>query len=132
VLAHLPLSLEDTSMTHSINLTNEVTSTFQRRPAYRYIRRSDRLPTYGDLGDTPADSIIARVRLFNPTGAGTWWIAAYDPDTMVAWGAAEIHEREVGSFSMGELLEYRGRFGLPVERDLHYRPMTLAAVLGER
>ena len=75
----------------------------------RYIRRSDRLPTYADLGDKSFDSIIARVRLFNPTGAGTWWVAAYDPDTMVAWVAAEIHEREVGSFSVCELVEYRGR-----------------------
>jgi hypothetical protein len=50
---------------------------------------------------------------------------------MVAWGAGEIHEREVGSFSVCELLEFRGRFGLPLERDLHYGPMPIAAVLGE-
>lgn len=36
---------------------------------------------------------------------------AHDPDTIVAWGAAEIHEREVESFSMGKLLQYRGLFG---------------------
>jgi hypothetical protein len=64
------------------------------------------------------------VRLFNPTGIGTWWIAAYDPDTHIAWGVAELHERETGPFSMDELTEFRGRFGLSIERDLHYRPAT--------
>jgi hypothetical protein len=116
-------------MATTTNRTGEVTSAFQRRPAYRYIRRSDNLPTYAELGDKGFDKIIARVRLFNPTGAGTWWIAAYDADNMLAWGVAEIHEREVGSLSIRELVEFRGRFGLPIERDLHYRPMTIAAVL---
>lgn len=109
----------------------EVTSTFQRRPAYRYIRAADRLPTYADLGDRTADDITAPVRLFNPTGIGTWYIAAYDPDTMIAWGVADIHCRELGSFSMQELLDFRGRFNLPIERDLHYRPTSLATLLGD-
>jgi len=48
---------------------------------------------------------------------------------MIGWGVAEIHEREVGSFSLRELVGFRGRFGLPIERDLHYKPMTVAALL---
>jgi hypothetical protein len=75
--------------------------------------------------------IIARVRLFNPTGIGTWWIAAYDPDTMMAWGVADINEPEVGSFSMQELVDFRGYLGLPIERDIDYRPVSIAAVLGK-
>ena len=117
-------SSEEQIATHT-----EVRSTFQNRPAYRYIRRTDKLPTYAELEDKGFDETIAKVRLFNPTGAGTWWVAAYDPDSMIAWGVAELFEREVGSFSMQELVELRGGFGLPVERDLHYRPKTLAAIL---
>jgi hypothetical protein len=56
---------------------------------------------------------------------------AYDPDTGVACGAAEIAERELGPFSMDELVSYRGRFGLPIERDLHYKPVSLAAIVGD-
>ncbi len=107
----------------------EVRSSFQNRPAYRYIRAADRLPTYAELGDKSLSEIKAKVRLFNPTGAGTWWVAAYDPDTQIAWGVADIHTREVGSFSMRELVDYRGRFGLPIERDLHAAPCTLADVM---
>jgi hypothetical protein len=108
-----------------------VSSGFQRRPAYRYIRTSDRLPTYAELGDRPLAEITAKIRLFNPTGIGTWWIAAYHPEDGNAWGVAELQCREIGSFSMVELVEFRGRMGLPIERDLHYQPVSIAQLLEE-
>ena len=113
---------------------HEITSTFQRRPAYRYIRKTDRLPTYDQLNEADGhtfETIVCSVKLFNPTGAGTWWIAAFDPDTEIAWGVAEIHCREIGSFSIRELAEFRGQFGLPIERDLHFGPATIADILAE-
>jgi len=91
-------------------------STFHR-PAYRYIRASDRLPSTADaraLGDRAR----VAVKLFNPTGIGTWFITGYDPETRLATGMAVLHEAEVGDFHMGELVSFRGRFGLPLERDL--------------
>lgn len=114
-----------TDQTHFI----EVRSSYQRRPAYRYLRASDKIPTYAELGGVPFDQITARVRLFNPTGRGTWYVCAYDPDTGNAWGVAELFAREVGDFSMSELVNFRGRFGLPIERDIHYTPVSLADVL---
>lgn len=98
-------------------------------PAYKYIRKSDKLPSVGAiLGDI--DDPICRVKLFNPTGAGTWWIAGHDPDTGECFGVAEINCREVGSFDLNELAEYRGRFGLPIERDLHFKPTRLREIAG--
>jgi hypothetical protein len=109
---------------------SEVTSTFQKRPAYRYIRKTDKLPTIAEVIDQPLDKTIAKIRLFNPTGIGTWWIAAYDPDTGNAYGVAELWEREVGEFHMPELVALRGKLGLPIERDLYsFTPMSLAAIL---
>ncbi len=101
-------------------------STFQKRPAYRYIRQTDDIPTYLEIEGF--DDVFCWVKLFNPTGVGTWYIAAYDPDTRTAWGVAEIHEREISSFSMAELVEYRGRFGLPIERDLMWKPRRLSEI----
>jgi Protein of unknown function (DUF2958) len=95
-------------------------STFQNRPAYRYIRASDHLPT------REPDRPIAVVKLFNPTGVGTWYLTAYDPETRVASGSAHVHEYELGDFSMAELTAFRGRFGLPLERDLHWTPRPLS------
>jgi hypothetical protein len=101
--------------------TDLESSPFQRRPAYRYIRASDGLPVREDRADP-----IARVKLFNPTGAGTWYLTAYDPETRRASGAAVVHEYELGDFDMAELGAFRGRFGLPIERDLHWAPRPLS------
>lgn len=95
-------------------------SQFQNKPAYRYIRASDHVPKEGGT--------VALIKLFNPTGVGTWYIAEYDPETRIAYGLAHIHEAELGSFSMAELVEYRGRFGLPIERDLSWKPCPLSNI----
>lgn len=110
-----------------MNKSDLVVSTFQDKPAYRYIRKADKLPTYDEIPrDKPFAEIMCPVKLFNPTGIGTWWIAAYDPDDRIAWGVAELTEAEVGSFSMDELIALRGRpFGLPIERDIYYTPISL-------
>lgn len=108
-----------------------VSSTFQKRPAYRYLRQTDGLPPYTELRDVPLEQIKARVKLFNPTGAGTWYVAAYDPDTHIAWGVADIFEAEMGSFSMDKIVAFRGRFQLPIERDLGWEPRSIPEVLEE-
>lgn len=98
-------------------------SRFQNRPAYRYIRVADHLPpTSAVNADSPA-----LVKLFNPTGAATWYLAGYDPENRIAWGLADLGlgEPEYGCIGMEELVEFRGRFGLPIERDLHWRPRPL-------
>jgi hypothetical protein len=103
-------------------------STFQDLPAYRYIRASDKLPST-DAAYEQKDP-IAKVKLFNPVGAGRWWIAGYDPETRLAWGVAELFEREMGDFDMAELVALRGMMGLPIERDLGWSPKTLRELLG--
>lgn len=109
--------------------TTEVASTFQRRPCYRYIRKTDRLPT--DIPPSqPWTEAICKVKLFNPTGIGTWFIASYDPETGIAYGVTDLHEREAGYIPIPELVAYRGNFGLPIERDLYYQPQTVAELMG--
>ena len=117
-------------MTTEYTTTTEgaVSSTFQNLPCYRYVRKSDRLLRQIDYSPD-ADEITVRVKLFNPTGAGTWWIAAFDPETGLAFGVVDLFCREAGSFDLFEIVEFRGVFGLPIERDLHFAPMTLAAAL---
>jgi len=98
-------------------------STFQKRPAYRYIRASDKMPPLaeGDDGDG-----IARIKLFDPTGSWTWYLSEYDPETRRAFGLVHGFEAEYGYIDMAELVAFRGRFGLPIERDLHWTPRPLA------
>ena len=98
-------------------------SSFKKRPCYRYIRVSDKLLVRSKSG---ALDPIAKVKLFNPTGIGTWYICEYDPDTRLAFGLAVLQMAEIGYFSMAELVAFRGQFGLPIERDLHWAPRRLS------
>jgi len=114
----------------SATQTTEVTSTCRRTPAYRYVRVADRLPI--DIDRTKdLFEVLLPVRLFNPTGGDTWWLASYNPETRVAFGVAETIERTVGSIDLTELVEYRGFLGLPIERDLHYSVKTMGDVMAE-
>jgi len=63
------------------------------------------------------------VKLFNPCGAATWLLTEIDPDDeTVAWALCDLGMgcAEFGTVSLTELSEYRGRFGLGIERDLHF------------
>lgn len=104
------------------NMEDLERSTYQRRPAYRYIRAGDKLPVVAP------EEPQAIIKLFNPTGSWSWYIAAYDPATRQAYGLVKGFEREVGYFDMAELVAFRGRFGLPIERDLSFRPTKLVEV----
>lgn len=106
-------------------MTDLEVSTFQKRPAYRYIRASDHVPPFRN-DDYHGASSVARVKLFDPTGSWTWYISEYDPKTRTAFGLVNGFEKELGYFSMKELVNHRGRFGLPLERDLHWRPRPLS------
>ena len=57
------------------------------------------------------------VKLFNPTGLGTWYRTYMNPESNVAWGLAHIHEKEQGFINVAELKEFKGRMGLGIERD---------------
>ncbi len=64
------------------------------------------------------------VKLFNPAGAATWLLTEIDPeDEDVVWGLCDLGMGfpEFGTVSLSELQNYRGQFGLGIERDRHFR-----------
>jgi len=60
------------------------------------------------------------LKLFNPTGIGTWYLSELDPETNVAFGLTYVHKKELGYIDLNELENFRGRMGLPIERDLYF------------
>jgi hypothetical protein len=65
------------------------------------------------------------VRLFTPDAGATWLLTEVEPDEHdVAWGLCDLGfgTPEFGTVSLSEIRALRGRFGLPVERDLHWKP----------
>jgi len=59
----------------------------------------------------------AVVKLFNPTGIGTWYLSELNPDTNIAFGLCCLHEKELGDVSMDEIKSLKLPFGLGIERD---------------
>ncbi|WP_352669428.1 DUF2958 domain-containing protein [Mesorhizobium sp. M0478] len=71
------------------------------------------------------------VKLFTPDVGATRLLTEIDPDDPdIAFGLCDLGVGcpELGSVSLSELGTVRGKLGLPVERDLHFRPyQTLSA-----
>ena len=64
------------------------------------------------------------VKLFTPDAGATWLLTEIDPDDHDhAFGLCDLGlgYPELGYVSLAELASVRGRLGLPVERDLHFK-----------
>ena len=85
---------------------------------------------YANEKKQPADVPVV-LKLFNPCGIGTWYITEADLEEGLAFGLCVLHEAELGYVSLAELREYKGPFGLGIERDEHFDGYTLADVMKE-
>lgn len=81
----------------------------------------------GYTGNKSAKDIKIVLKLFNPTGAGTWYIyEKEDEDIYMAFvNLGDPEMAECGRVSMQELMEFKGRFGLGIERDMHFKPLSM-------
>ena len=64
------------------------------------------------------------LKLFNPCGAATWLFSELDEngDTLFGLACLGFGTPELGYSSLAEIAAIRVRFGLGIERDLHFRP----------
>src|SRR5277367_5304542 len=78
------------------------------------------------------------VKLFTPDAACTWLLTEIDPDAPdIAFGLCDLGMGfpELGSVSLSEIGELRGRLGLPVERDRSFEgeyPISVYARAADR
>jgi hypothetical protein len=75
-------------------------------------------------GKAEAD-FIPVVKFFTPDAGCTWLLTEILPDSPdIAFGLCDLGMGcpELGTVRISELESVRGRFGLPVERDLHFTP----------
>jgi len=75
-------------------------------------------------GEEEGMNAQAQVKFFTPGSNWTWYAPEFDGEDTF-FGLVIGHVAEVGYFSLSELEEVRGPMGLPIERDLHFKPKTL-------
>ena len=96
------------------------------------------LPVIG-AQDGKGGKAIVYVKYFTPDSNWTWLAISGEP--VLSESNSEIdfrffglvfgHEKEFGYFLLSELEEVRGPMGLPIERDLHFKPAMLETIAPE-
>ena len=100
---------------------------------------------YGQEGK--GDDAIVHIKFFTPDAQWTWYILEGNPEynTIKDWpmwqqvddddiidfhffGLVDGLEVELGYFNLSDLEKVRGKFGLPIERDMYWKPKTLGEV----
>jgi hypothetical protein len=65
------------------------------------------------------------VKYFYPDFSWTWFGIEFDGQDLF-FGLVDGWDCELGYFSLAELQRKRGKWGLPIERDLYFEPMRLS------
>jgi Protein of unknown function (DUF2958) len=73
--------------------------------------------------NTPGYDPKPVVKFFNPCGAATWLFAELEGDGDTMFGLCDLGmgTPELGYASLAELSAIRTRFGLGIERDMHWK-----------
>ena len=70
---------------------------------------------------------VVWVKYFTPDSNWTWYATEFDGEDQF-FGLVEGIEAELGYFSLHQLWKLRGQLGLPVERDIYFKPKPLSEV----
>ncbi len=89
--------------------------------------------------DGKGGKAVVYVKYFTPSSSWTWFATEGEPVLDEAQNEVDFkffglvcgHEREFGYFLLSELEEVRGPMGLPIERDLWFKPKTLEEIAPE-
>lgn len=89
--------------------------------------------------DGKGGKAVVYAKYFTPSANWTWYALEGEPVLDDAgnevdfrfFGLVEGHEKELGYFMLSELESVNGPMGLPIERDLWFRPKTLGEIAPE-
>ena len=82
-----------------------------------------RLGETGEQGDP-----VAQVKFFYPDFGWTWYGVEFDGEDLF-YGLVDGFEKELGSFSLSELLQNRGKLWCEIERDVYFTPTPIRELL---
>ncbi len=74
-----------------------------------------------------ADPLIV-CKFFYPDFGWTWYVIEFDGND-VFYGVVDGYGKELGSFSLTELLQNHGKLGCAIERDLYFEPCRVSELM---
>ena len=99
------------------------------------LEAQDPYSPHGPMRELSAEEELVIVKYFTPDANWTWYAVSASPDPETGdvqfFGLVDGLECELGYFWLSELKKARGRFGLPVERDLYWEPIPLIRLMEE-
>jgi hypothetical protein len=97
---------------------------------HHYLTKSEqeKIPRLNTTEDTRLQDKKVWAKLFTPWSNWTWYIVEYDGQDQ-CWGVVEGHEVEFGYFSLKEIAELKGPYGLKVERDKWFKRCPLGDIM---
>src|SRR5258708_750430 len=74
---------------------------------------------------------VVHVKFFTPDSNWTWYATEGSPedDDFIFFGYVIGLEKEWGNFALSDLHAARGPRGLPIERDLYFRPGPFSRIM---
>ena len=84
-----------------------------------------KLPPLGSTDRLPHDQVTVQAKFFTPNSSWTWFATEFDGEDTL-FGLVVGFEVEMGYWSLSELEATRGPWGLPIERDLWFKPTSLS------
>jgi len=89
--------------------------------------------------DGKGGKAVVYVKYFTPSSSWTWFATEGEPVLDESgkevdfrfFGLVDGHDKELGYFVLSELEEVQGPMGLPIERDLYFKPKTLEEIAPE-
>jgi len=71
---------------------------------------------------------VAVVKFFTPDSNWTWYATEFDGEDLF-FGLVDGFEKEIGYFRLSELISVKGALGLPIERDMYFKPKSLKELM---
>ena len=82
------------------------------------------IPSLYATENIPFEKKIIHTKFYTPDSDWTWYVAEFDGEDTF-FGFVEGHHNEWGYFSLEELQQGRGPWGLGIERDIYWEQKTI-------
>lgn len=90
-------------------------------------RLLEQLPKLYETENLPDDKKMVVAKFFYPDFSWTWYAIEFDGEDTF-FGLVDGFEKELGYFTLSELMENKGKLGLAIERDLNFKPVPLSTL----